>query len=77
MRKDMKEKYKFSKEKVRNEIDSRREKLAEEMRSREMKCFENRKEMEIEKRNKLKITKKKIEEKDKKVIFSFSKITND
>merc|ERR1712113_1105689 len=53
-------------EKVRNEIDSRREKLAEEMRSREMKCFENRKEMELEKRNKLKITKKKIEEKDKK-----------
>ena len=52
---------------MRNEIDSRREKLAEEMRSREMKCFENRKEMELEKRNKLKITKKKIEEKDKKV----------
>jgi len=45
----------------------RREKLAEEMRSREMKFFENRKGMEIEKRNKLKITKKKIEEKDKKV----------
>ena len=57
---------------MRNEIDSRREKLAEEMRSREMKCFENRKEMEIEKRNKLKITKKKIEEKDKKVIKSIS-----
>ena len=57
---------------MRNEIDSRREKLAEEMRSREMKCFENRKEMELEKRNKLKITKKKIEEKDKKVIKSIS-----
>merc|ERR1719188_2486549 len=54
-------------EKVRNEIDSRREKLAEEMRSREMKFFENRKGMELEKRNKLKITKKKIEAKDKKV----------
>ena len=52
---------------MRNEIDSRREKLAEEMRSREMKFFENRKGMELEKRNKLKITKKKIEEKDKKV----------
>ena len=62
---------------MRNEIDSRREKLAEEMRSREMKCFENRKEMEIEKRNKLKITKKKIEEKDKKVIPSISDLPND
>ena len=62
---------------MRNEIDSRREKLAEEMRSREMKCFENRKEMEIEKRNKLKITKKKIEEKDKKVILSISKLPID
>ena len=62
---------------MRNEIDSRREKLAEEMRSREMKCFENRKEMELEKRNKLKITKKKIEEKDKKVIPSISDLPND
>ena len=62
---------------MRNEIDSRREKLAEEMRSREMKCFENRKEMEIEKRNKLKITKKKIEEKDKKVIKSISRLPKD
>ena len=62
---------------MRNEIDSRREKLAEEMRSREMKCFENRKEMEIEKRNKLKITKKKIEEKDKKVIPSIFDLPND
>merc|ERR1712242_333443 len=54
-------------EKVRSEIDSRREKLAEEMRTREMKCFENRREKEQEKKKKLKITKMKIEEKDRKV----------
>lgn len=54
-------------EKVRNEIDNRREKLAEEMRSREVKCLENRREKEQAKRQKLKITKKKIEEKDRKV----------
>ena len=52
---------------MRSEIDSRREKLAEEMRTREMKCFENRREKEQEKKKKLKITKMKIEEKDRKV----------
>ena len=52
---------------MRNEIDNRREKLAEEMRNREVKCLENRREKEQAKRQKLKITKKKIEEKDRKV----------
>ena len=52
---------------MRNEIDNRREKLAEEMRNREVKCLENRRENEQAKRQKLKITKKKIEEKDRKV----------
>ena len=52
---------------MRSEIDSRREKLAEEMRTREMKCFENRREKEQEKKKKLKIAKMKIEEKDRKV----------
>ena len=37
------------------------------MRSRELKCLENRREREQEKKKKLRITKKKIEEKDKKV----------
>ena len=37
------------------------------MRTREMKCFENRREKEQEKKKKLKITKMKIEEKDRKV----------
>ena len=36
------------------------------MRSREVKCLENRREKEQEKRNKLKITRRKIEEKDRK-----------
>ena len=60
-------KFRRAEEKVRNEIDNRREKLAEEMRSREVKCLENRREKEQAKRQKLKITKKKIEEKDRKV----------
>ena len=59
--------FRRAEEKVRNEIDNRREKLAEEMRSRELKCFENRREREQEKKKKLRITKRKIEEKDKKV----------
>ena len=37
------------------------------MQSREVKCLENRREKEQAKRQKLKITKKKIEEKDRKV----------
>ena len=55
---------------MRNEIDNRREKLAEEMRSREVKCLDNRREKEQAKRQKLKITKKKIEEKDRKVCIN-------
>ena len=63
--------FRRAEEKVRNEIDNRREKLAEEMRSREVKCLENRREKEQAKRQKLKITKKKIEEKDRKVCMQF------
>ena len=59
-------------EKVRNELESRREKLAEEMRNREQKCLEKRKEKEEEKNRRLMNAKKKIEEKEKKVIDQYS-----
>merc|ERR1712106_588867 len=59
-------------EKVRNELESKREKLAEEMRNREQKCLEKRKEKEEEKNRRLMNAKKKIEEKEKKVIDQYS-----
>jgi len=54
-------------ERVRKELESRREKLAEEIRTRELKCLEKRREQEEEKKLRVNNTKKKIEEKEKKV----------
>ena len=54
-------------EKVRHELESRREKLAEEMRNREQKCLEKRNEKEEENKMKIMDSKRKIEEKEKKV----------
>lgn len=54
-------------ERVRNELESRREKLADEMRNREKKCEEKRKEKEEEKNMRIIIAKQKIEEKEKKI----------
>ena len=48
-------------------MESRREKLAEEMRNREQKCLEKRREKEEEKNMRIMNAKKKIEEKEKKV----------
>ena len=50
-----------------NEIDTRREKLTDEMRKREQKCLEKRKEKEEENKIKIMDSKGKIEEKEKKV----------
>ena len=55
-------------EKVRHELDNRREKLAEEMRNREQKCLEKRTEKEEQKKLRILNAKKKIEEKEKKVL---------
>ena len=54
-------------EKVRHELENRREKLAEEMRNREQKCLEKRNEKEEENKMKIMDSKRKIEEKEKKV----------
>ena len=56
-------------EKVRHELESRREKLAEEKRNKEQKCLDKRKETEGEKMLRILNAKKKIEEKEKKVFL--------
>lgn len=58
-------------EKVRNDLENRREKLVEEMRNREQRCLEKRKEKEEEKKSRILNAKKKIEEKEKKVFRKF------